>query len=55
MTTLKYAATVIERRPATRPVPVETIPDNPNDPFGVGQEIIEEIEEIGRKYATPRQ
>jgi hypothetical protein len=54
MSNLKYAATITEPRPATRPVPKETMPENPNDPFGVGPAIIEEIEEIGRKYTEPR-
>jgi hypothetical protein len=53
MSTLKNAATVIETQPETKPIPVETMPDNPNDPLGVRPEIIEEIEEIGRKYTRP--
>jgi len=40
--------------PETLPEPVETIPSNPNDPFGVDRKIIEEIEEIGRRYIAPR-
>jgi hypothetical protein len=51
MTPLKYAATETETRPATKPITKETLPANPNDPLGVPQTIIEEIEEIGRKYA----
>ena len=55
MSALKYAATVVETRPETRPIPVETMPDNPDDSLGVRREIIEEIEEIGRKYARPQE
>ena len=44
---------MIETRPVTQPIPVETFPNNPNDPLGVRREIIEEIEKIGRKYAQP--
>ena len=54
MDILKSAATRVETRPAIRPIPMETIPANPNDPNGVRREIIEEIEEIGRKYAEPQ-
>lgn len=54
VTPLKYAETVIETQPSTRPIPAEKMPDNPNDPFGVGPQIIEEIEEIGRKYNEPQ-
>jgi hypothetical protein len=54
MNTLHNATTIAEPRPATRPAPVETIPANPNDPNGVSPAIIEEIEEIGRKYNEPR-
>ena len=55
MSIQKNAATVIETRPQIIPIPVETMPDNPNDPSGVRREIIEEIEEIGRKYAQPQE
>ena len=48
------AAPVTETRPATEPIPAETLPDDPNDGFGVGHQIIEEIEKIGRRYNTPR-
>jgi len=54
MSNLKNAVTLPETRPAIKPVPKESIPDNPNDPFGVVPSIIEEIEEIGRKYIEPR-
>ena len=54
MSTLYNTAPAIETRPETQPMPVETIPDNPNDPFGVDRKIIEEIEEIGRRYVEPR-
>ena len=40
-----------EAQPATLPAPVESIPDDPNESFGVHREIIEQIEEIGRRYA----
>lgn len=50
ITTMANAAPVIETQPETQPAPVETIPANPNDPFGVNPRIIEEIEEIGRRY-----
>jgi hypothetical protein len=53
MALLTNAAPAVETRPATKPTP-ETIPANPNDPFGVDHKIIEEIEEIGRKYAEPQ-
>jgi hypothetical protein len=53
MPVLTNVAPLVETRPATRPKPVETIPANPNDPFHVDRKIIEEIEEIGRKYAAP--
>ena len=46
--------TETQTRPATEPIPVETLPDNPNDPYGVGHKIIEEIEEIGRRHIAPR-
>ena len=52
MATLHNAAPAVEPRPET--APVETIPDNPNDPFGVDRKIIEEIEEIGRRHANPQ-
>ena len=55
MNTLNSAAPVIETQPQTSPLPVEAIPDNPNDPFGVDRKIIEEIEEIGRRYAEPQE
>jgi len=48
------AASTVETQPATRPKPVETIPADPNDPAGVEHTIIEEIEEIGRRYAERR-
>ena len=54
MNALYNAAPVIEAEPQTLPQPVETIPDNPNDPFGVDRKIIEEIEEIGRRYVEPQ-
>lgn len=54
MSNLKYAVTLPETRPAVKPIPKETMPANPDDPFGVGPAIIEEIEEIGRKYVEPR-
>lgn len=50
MSTLTNAAPAVETRPAVQPVPVETLPDNPNDPFGVERTIIEQIEEIGRRH-----
>ena len=53
MLTPTNAAPMIETRPVTQPIPVETFPNNPNDPLGVRREIIEEIEKIGRKYAQP--
>ena len=46
-------ATVTETAPAVQPIPLETMPENPNDPFGVRRELIEEIEEIGRRHAKP--
>ena len=52
MSTMINSAPAVETQPATRPV--ETIPANPNDPFGVHRQLIEEIEEIGRKYAQPQ-
>lgn len=54
MSQIKYAVAVPETRPATEPIPAETLPANPNDPFGVRREIIEEIEEIGRRYVQPK-
>jgi len=58
MLTLNNNAPAVETRPETMPEtlpePVETIPSNPNDPFGVDRKIIEEIEEIGRRYIAPR-
>lgn len=48
---VKNAAPVIETQPATTPIPKEAMPDDPNDPFGVDREIIEEIEKIGRRHA----
>jgi hypothetical protein len=54
MSHLKYAATETETRPATRPIPKEALPANPNEPFGVVPEIIEEIEQIGRRYEQPQ-
>lgn len=54
MSTLTDAAPAVETRPAVKPIPAETFPDDPNDPFGVDHELIEEIEEIGRKYSEPR-
>ena len=54
MSTLTNSGTVEETRPALEPIPLETLPDNPNDPFGVDRKLIEEIEEIGRKYAQPQ-
>ena len=45
---------VTETVPETKPIPVEAIPENPDDPFGVDRKIIEEIEEIGKRYAAPR-
>lgn len=50
MFTLNQAAPAIETRPITEPIPLETMPDDPNDPLGVDHTIIEEIEEIGRRY-----
>jgi hypothetical protein len=55
MSNIYNAAPAIETRPETQPMPVETIPDNPNDPFGVDRKIIEEIEEIGRRYVEPKE
>ena len=46
-------SSTVETQPATKTAPAETIPDNPNDPFGVHRQIIEEIEELGRKHAEP--
>jgi len=43
MSTLINAAPNIEAPPVTKPTPVETIPANPDEPFGVDREIIEEI------------
>ena len=54
MSALHNAAPAVETLPETQPKPVETIPDNPNDPFGVDRKIIEELEEIGRRYRRPR-
>jgi hypothetical protein len=51
MSDLQNAASVVETRPEIKPGPMETIPANPNEPFGVHHKIIEEIEELGRKYA----
>jgi hypothetical protein len=53
MATLHNAAPAVETMPETAPAPVERIPENPNDPFGVDRKIIEEIEEIGRRHAEP--
>ena len=47
-------APAVEQRPAVQPIPLETLPNNPDDPCGVRPEIIEEIEEIGRKHAGSR-
>ena len=55
MSTLNSTTPAVETRPETQPMPVETIPDNPNDPFGVDRKIIEEIEEIGRRHNVPRE
>ena len=49
------AVPVTEQQPTTIPIPAETIPDNPNAPFGVQQQIIDDIDDIGRKYAEPRE
>jgi hypothetical protein len=54
MSTQTNAAPAVETRPAARPAPAESIPANPDDPCGVDNEIIEEIEEIGRRYAGPQ-
>lgn len=54
MSMLMNAAPAVETQPKTEPIPAETLPDNPNDPFGVDTKIIEEIEEIGRRYTQPR-
>jgi hypothetical protein len=54
MSTLQNAAAAPATQPAVRPIPKETVPANPNEPFGVGPKIIEEIEEIGRKYTGPK-
>ena len=48
------AATAAPTRPATEPAPIETLPADPNDPCGVRREIIEEIEEIGRRHGVPQ-
>ncbi len=55
MSRLMNAAPLVETRPATKPAPVETIPANPNDPFGVDPKLIEEIEEIGQRYPLTRE
>lgn len=47
-------APLTETQPATGPIPAETMPDDPNDAVGVGHQIIEEIEKIGRRYTNPR-
>jgi hypothetical protein len=52
--TEKNTATEVETRPSTQPIRREAFPDDPDDPYGVRPEIIEEIEEIGRKYAVPQ-
>ena len=56
MSTVTNAATVVETevRPETTAIPAETLPANPNDPFGVDRKLIEEIEEIGRRHRRPR-
>jgi len=54
MMTLLNTAPAVETRPATKPSPREALPDNPDDPLGVDHKIIEEIEEIGRRYIEPR-
>ena len=51
MLTPTNAAPTIETRPVTQPIPVETFPNNPNDPLGVRREIIEEIEKIPKVSA----
>ena len=55
MSTLHNGTPAVETRPETQPIPVETMPTNPNDPFGVDRKIIEEIEEIGRRYDEPQE
>lgn len=47
-------APLTETQPATGPIPAETMPEDPNDAVGVGHQIIEEIEKIGRRYTNPR-
>ncbi len=54
MSTFINATPAVEPQPATRPIPLEKIPENPDDPFGVRREIIEEIEEIGRRHAPQK-
>ena len=53
-TATNSTAPAVETQPATGPIPAETMPDDPNDTNGVGHEIIEEIEKIGRRYTNPR-
>ena len=50
MSFLKNEAVTVETAPSTLPIPVETIPADPNDPCGVNPSLIEEIEEIGRNH-----
>ncbi len=49
------SATIAEPLPQVTPILPEAFPANPNDPLGVKREIIEEIERIGRKYASPKE
>lgn len=48
MSHLNNEAGTVETAPSTLPIPVETIPADPNDPCGVNPSLIEEIEEIGK-------
>ena len=55
-TLIRAAGTELETRPAApATIPAETFPSNPNDPFGVDEKIIEEIQEIGRRHAEPQE
>ena len=49
------AATMTKREEILGRGIFDVFPDNPNDPFGVDQEIIEEIQEIGRRHALSQE
>jgi hypothetical protein len=50
MSILINESVTVETAPSTLPIPVETMPTDPNDPCGVTPALIEEIEEIGRNH-----